>query len=405
MRNSGLITRRGAILAGLAAVGGIAVARRFPKRLPPTCGNVLRAGDSFTYGMQRALLGQSLVKEYSLADLTSFPATGTTDPGATGKPEFAELAESYRRLRGGGFADWRLSVEGSVARPQKFSLADLKQFPSRTQITRHTCEEGWTAIGQWTGVPLSSLLDAVGVLPAGRFVVFYSYDDWVDSIDMLDAFHPQTILAYGMNGRELPIEHGAPAAAAGREADRVQEHEVPRGASSCRTSSTTAARRATSRTAGPGTRGSDGGPPMPKAPVVFVTTHRIKFSELDPYSHMRTAAYAGYYVDHRMEGLRARIGWDLKTLATLPFMAWVKRMEIAFLQPAVGDQEITITSFVREFRGSDAHIECAMADAAGKDLSRCLMIVACVDKKKNRATDWPDDAMALFYEAEQGEPA
>lgn len=210
MKTSGLITRRGAIIAGLAAVGGIAIARRFPKRLPPTCGNVLRAGDSFTYGMQRALLGQSLVREYGLRDVTSFPATGTTDPGAAVKGELAELGESYRRLRGGAFADWRLSVEGSVARPQKFSLADLKQFPSRTQITRHTCEEGWTAIGQWTGVPLSAVLDAAGILPSGRFVVFSSYDDWVDSIDMLDALHPQTILAYGMNGRDLPIQHGAP---------------------------------------------------------------------------------------------------------------------------------------------------------------------------------------------------
>ena len=112
--------------------------------------------------------------------------------------------------RAAAFADWRLSVEGSVARPRTFSLADLKQLPSRTQITRHTCEEGWTAIGQWTGVPLAPVLDAAGILPTARFVVFYSYDDWVDSIDMLDALHPQTILAYGMNGRDLPIPHGAP---------------------------------------------------------------------------------------------------------------------------------------------------------------------------------------------------
>ncbi len=207
MKTSGLITRRGAIIAGLASVGGFALARRFPKRLPPTCGNVLRMGDSFTYGAQRALLGQSLVREYRLQDVTSFPATGTTDPGVTVK---SKLGESYRRLQGGAFADWRLSVEGSVARPRTFSLAELKQFPSRTQITRHTCEEGWTAIGQWTGVPLSAVLDAAGILPTGRFVVFYSYDDWVDSIDMLDALHPQTILAYGMNGRDLPIQHGAP---------------------------------------------------------------------------------------------------------------------------------------------------------------------------------------------------
>jgi DMSO/TMAO reductase YedYZ molybdopterin-dependent catalytic subunit len=108
------------------------------------------------------------------------------------------------------FADWRLSVEGRVATPRTFSLAELKQLPSRTQVTRHTCEEGWTAIGQWTGVPLSAVLVAAGMLPTARFVVFHSYDDWIDSIDLLDALHPQTILAYGMNGRDLPTPHGAP---------------------------------------------------------------------------------------------------------------------------------------------------------------------------------------------------
>jgi DMSO/TMAO reductase YedYZ molybdopterin-dependent catalytic subunit len=103
-----------------------------------------------------------------------------------------------------------LSVEGSVAKPRTFSLAELKQLRARTQITRHTCEEGWTAIGQWTGVPLSLVLDVAGILPTARFVVFHSYDDWIDSIDLLDALHPQTILAYGMNGRELSTPHGAP---------------------------------------------------------------------------------------------------------------------------------------------------------------------------------------------------
>jgi len=94
--------------------------------------------------------------------------------------------------------------------PRSFSLADLKALPARTQITRHTCEEGWTAIGQWTGVPLSRVLDAVGILPTARFVVLHSVDDWVDSLDLNDALHPQTILAYGMNGGDLPIAHGAP---------------------------------------------------------------------------------------------------------------------------------------------------------------------------------------------------
>ena len=207
MKTGGLITRRGAILAGLASASGLVLAR-FPKDLPPTFGNLLRMGDTFTYGAHRALLpGQALAKEYALQDVTSFPATGTTDPGVTVK---SELGEAYRRLQGGAFANWRLSVEGRVERPRAFSLAELKRLPSRTQITRHTCEEGWTAIGQWTGVPLGLVLDAVGILPAARFVVLHSYDDWVDSIDLLDALHPQTILAYGMNGRDLPVPHGAP---------------------------------------------------------------------------------------------------------------------------------------------------------------------------------------------------
>ena len=137
---------------------------------------------------------------------------------------------------------------------------------------------------------------------------------------------------------------------------------------------------------------------MSNRPVVFKSTHRIKFAELDPYNHLRTALYPAYYVDHRMDGLRERVGWDLKALEQLPFMAWVRRMEVDFLQPAIGDQEITITSFVREFRGPDAHIECSMADKTGKTLSRCLMIVACVDKRTNRAIDWPADAIALFFE-------
>ena len=139
---------------------------------------------------------------------------------------------------------------------------------------------------------------------------------------------------------------------------------------------------------------------MAKVPIVYRSTHRIQFSELDPYNHVSTGKYATYYVDHRMEGLRDNVGWDLKTLATLPFMVWVHRMEIDFLRPARGDQEITITSFVREFRGPDALIECTMVDSAGTNVSRCLMTVAHVEKKTNHATDWPPDLMELFFKIE-----
>jgi DMSO/TMAO reductase YedYZ molybdopterin-dependent catalytic subunit len=208
MMDGRVMTRRRMIVAGLASVGGIVIARS-PEHLPPTYGNLLRVGDTVTYAAQRALLpGESLVREYALADITSFPATGTTDPGT--RPDLP-LADTYRRHRAGQFADWRLSVEGRVARPRQFSLAELKRLPARTQITRHTCEEGWTAIGQWTGAPLSALLDAAGILPTARFVTFHSFDDWTDCIDLIDARHPQTIVAYGMNGRDLPIQHGAPA--------------------------------------------------------------------------------------------------------------------------------------------------------------------------------------------------
>jgi DMSO/TMAO reductase YedYZ molybdopterin-dependent catalytic subunit len=202
-----LFTRRRALLAGLASLGGLAIARR-PEALPPTYGSPLRMGDGLTYAAHRILLpGGALAREYHPGDITSFPATGTTDPGGTLD---TPLGEQYRRLQSGAFADWRLPVEGLVSRPREFSLGDLKSLPSRTQITRHTCEEGWTAIGQWTGVPLARVLEAVGMLPAARFVTFHSFDQWADSVDMNDALHPQTLLAYGMNGRDLPIPHGAP---------------------------------------------------------------------------------------------------------------------------------------------------------------------------------------------------
>ena len=141
---------------------------------------------------------------------------------------------------------------------------------------------------------------------------------------------------------------------------------------------------------------------MPQSPIVFKSMHRIRFSELDPYDHVSTGNYAIYFVDHRMQGLRDHLGWDLATLETLPFMVWVRRMEIDFLRPTLSDQEITITSFVRDSRGPDALIECTMADAAAQPLSRCLMTVAYVDKVTRRSAAWPTEVMALFYEGGAG---
>jgi DMSO/TMAO reductase YedYZ molybdopterin-dependent catalytic subunit len=204
--NSRLITRRRALFTGLAAVGGLAL-RRDWNEMPPTYGSLLRMGDNLTYAAFRTLPRQRLVKEYTLADISSIPAQGVIDLGTANAPK---IVEDYRRLLDGGFADWRLSVEGRVATRRSFSLNELKQLPSRTQITRHVCEEGWSAIAQWTGVPLRVVLETAGILPTAKSVVLYSYDDWLTSIDLSDALHPQTILAYGMNGRDLPIPHGAP---------------------------------------------------------------------------------------------------------------------------------------------------------------------------------------------------
>jgi acyl-CoA thioester hydrolase len=144
--------------------------------------------------------------------------------------------------------------------------------------------------------------------------------------------------------------------------------------------------------------------PFPgRIPSVYTSSHRIQFSDLDPYDHMATGRYATHYVDHRMEGLRDHIGWDLENLRSLSFMVWVRKLHIEFLRPVRGDQEITITSFVREFRGPDAVIQCVMADARGRIVSTCVMTVAHVDRTTGRATNWPPDVAALFFE-EDGAP-
>lgn len=199
MKQQSRMPRR-VFIKGLASSAGLVLAG-CTQTEPPTYGHVLRMGDLLTYKAHRLLLpAHSLAREYELSDISSVPAIGTTNPSD----------EVYQGLRANGFADWRLIVEGSVARPRGFSLEELQRMPSRMQITRHTCEEGWSAIAQWTGVPLRTVLEAAGVRSTARYVQYYAYDGWVDGIDMIDALHPQTILAYGMNGRDLPISHGAP---------------------------------------------------------------------------------------------------------------------------------------------------------------------------------------------------
>ncbi|HML17157.1 MAG TPA: molybdopterin-dependent oxidoreductase, partial [Bryobacteraceae bacterium] len=125
--------------------------------------------------------------------------------------EMAPPTAEYKRLQAGGFVDWRLTVNGMVERPGAFSLAELRSFPSRSQITAIQCEEGWSYIAEWIGVPLFHVLSVAGVRPEAKYVVYDSMEpNSMDSIDMDDAMHPQTLLAYGMNGGDLPTAHGGP---------------------------------------------------------------------------------------------------------------------------------------------------------------------------------------------------
>lgn len=204
------ISRR-SLLTGLAAGGGGLLLGGCSEN-PPTYGNVLRMGDWFTYNAQRLMIpGRPLAREYDRGDITSTIAVGTVNPGNDHEPSFnPEAGPLWARLAANDFRDYALEVTGAVARPGRYSMDALMRFKARTQITRHTCEEGWSAINEWTGVPLRSVLEHAGIKHSARFVKFVSYDALQDSIDMFDALHPQTILAWGMNGVRLPQGHGAP---------------------------------------------------------------------------------------------------------------------------------------------------------------------------------------------------
>src|SRR4029077_4361587 len=125
--------------------------------------------------------------------------------------EVAPLGDAFKRLQEGAFADWRLTVDGMVARPASFSLGELKSFPTRSQITHLACEEGWSYIAEWRGVPLAHILDVVQTLPQARYIVYRSIQpDWWESIDMADALHPQPAVPRGWNGGDFPVAFGGP---------------------------------------------------------------------------------------------------------------------------------------------------------------------------------------------------
>ncbi len=201
------ISRRKLITAALGSVAGasgLAVAARLANRyglIPPDHGGIFGVGETLTYASQRLLMsGNSVAREFDRSEISKVA------PVMYKPPE----DETFQRWLAGSFADWRLVVDGLVERPTSFSLAELRSYPSRTQITHLACEEGWSFIAEWTGVPLSYVLDLVGVQPQARYVVFFAFEQGYDSIDMSDAWHPQTLLTYGMNGQDLPLPHGAP---------------------------------------------------------------------------------------------------------------------------------------------------------------------------------------------------
>ncbi|KTR81783.1 molybdopterin-dependent oxidoreductase [uncultured Novosphingobium sp.] len=200
-----ILSRRSLIRTG-ALGGGLLLSGCDKLYQQPGFRSVLESGESLHRATQRALGGQALAREFRVSDMSpNFRANGSKE-GA---------GDEYRQHLAQGFAQWALRVDGMVGRPLNLPLTALQSLPQRKQITRHDCVEGWSAIGQWQGPQLSHVLDLARVSPAAKYLIFHCADiyggkPYYESIDMVDAFHPQTILAWQMNGRPLPQEHGAP---------------------------------------------------------------------------------------------------------------------------------------------------------------------------------------------------
>lgn len=202
-----MISRRKFIGSITLGAGGLVLSGCDRLDASPKFRGALRSVEGLTMRAQRLVTDRTaLAREFSEADMSPvFRMNGTRMPDT---PEYQKhLAE--------GFTNWRLNVDGLVRKPLALSLAQLRRLPTRTQITRHDCVEGWSAIGKWHGVPLGLLLQAAGLRDEARYIVFHCADrfgaaPYYESIDLIDAFHPQTILAWGMNGQMLPVGNGAP---------------------------------------------------------------------------------------------------------------------------------------------------------------------------------------------------
>ncbi len=204
---SGLVTRR-ALVAGLAAGAGGLLSGCDELGQDPEFRRLLGTAEQANYRLHRLLQNRAALAEEFAPQQRSptFRHNGTAMPAGT----------DYARHLRDGFADWRLVIDGMVARPQAIPLAELRAMPARQQITRHDCVEGWSAIAKWTGVPLKLLLDRAGISPQAKFLVFHCADaqsngaPYYESIDRVDAAHPQTVLAWALNDRPLPVQNGAP---------------------------------------------------------------------------------------------------------------------------------------------------------------------------------------------------
>ena len=201
-----ILGRRKLLGMGAAGAGGLLLGGCDALNASPAFREGLGVAEGLTMRAQRLLMGDALAREFSEGQMSP-------DFRVNGSSRVADPA--YRQFLASGFAGWSLQVGGLVKQPLTLPLDALKALPQRTQITRHDCVEGWSAIGKWQGPQLGAVLSQAGLLPNARFVVFHCADKlggkpYYESIDLIDAFHPQTILAWAMNGAPLSEGHGAP---------------------------------------------------------------------------------------------------------------------------------------------------------------------------------------------------
>ena len=204
--------RRGLLKAAIASTGALIVGACDKITGNPKSLAVLQSAEDLTRRAQRLVVDRkALAKEFTASDISpDFRPNGSIDPQDA----------DYLALKTKGFSDYRLVVDGLVERPLSLSLDQVRALPARTQITRHDCVEGWSSIGKWAGARLGPLLDQAGLKTTARYIVFHCGDTleqtldgsgvYYESIDLIDAYHPQSILAYAMNDRPLPVAHGAP---------------------------------------------------------------------------------------------------------------------------------------------------------------------------------------------------